>query len=209
MQTATQARRLISEQRDRIGIPIVLVTHDPMDAVMLAARTVVLHEGRVVQQGQTREVLGHPNSAFVAAIAGVNLVAGVADRDGVLRADAGTAPATGSGTRWMGHGDQLSPGEAGTAVFSPGSVRIHSDPAMLSPHVGDSSSFSDVSAPNSWTGTITHLEPIPGGVRLFTAQHPDIAVDCSSMIAVDRGVRPEAVLSFSILEQDVSVRNSQ
>lgn len=207
VQTATQARRLISEQRDRIGIPIVLVTHDPMDAVVLASRTVVLHEGRIVQEGQTRDVLGHPNSPFVAAIAGVNLVAVTADHDGVLRADALTAPNTpGSALRWIGHGDRLSRGEVGTAVFSPGAVRIRPVPASAA---GDPVPGGEDATPNTWIGTVAHLEPIPGGVRLFTAEHPDIAVDCSSMAAVDNGVQPDAVLSFSILEQDVSVRSSQ
>ncbi|WP_051606336.1 sulfate/molybdate ABC transporter ATP-binding protein [Microbacterium sp. CH12i] len=81
-QTAAQARRLITEQRDRTGVPMVLVTHDPMDAVVLAARTVVLRDGRIVQQGTTAEVLGHPGSQFVAAMAGVNLIAGITDARG-------------------------------------------------------------------------------------------------------------------------------
>ncbi|GGD67105.1 ABC transporter ATP-binding protein [Microbacterium murale] len=232
VQTATQARRLIREQRDRIGIPIVLVTHDAMDAVVLASRTVVLNDGRVVQQGETREVLGHPNSPFVAAIAGVNLVTGIADGDGLLQVDAGDASVPGSGIRWIGLGDPLAPGEAGTAVFSPGAVRLRPvsesdggteqddgtelfgqrfDPLTLAQRVSSRSARSTSRgsrSPNTWTGTVAHFEAIPGGVRLFTAEHPDIAVDCSSMIAVDAGVRPDAVLSFSIDEQDVSVRRS-
>lgn len=209
VQTATQARRLIREQRDRIGIPIVLVTHDAMDAVVLASRIVVLNDGHVVQQGETREVLGHPNSPFVAAIAGVNLVTGVADGDGLLQVDAADTSVLRPGIRWIGHGDPLSPGEAGTAVFSPGAIRIHTAPATSPAQVGGTSAHvGGGAAPNTWTGTVSHLEAIPGGVRLFTAEHPDIAVDCSSMVAVDTGVRPDAVLTFSIHEQDVSVRRS-
>lgn len=203
VQTATQARRLISEQRDRIGVPIVLVTHDAMDAVVLASRTIVLHDGHVVQQGETGDVLGHPNSPFVAAIAGVNLIGGLADRERRLRADAGDASVPGSQTLWIGHGDPLPPGESGTAVFSPGAVRIRPAPSTPGARMGDGD------APNAWTGTVAHIEAIPGGVRLFTAEHPDIAVDCSSATAVDAGVRPDAVLAFSIHEQDVSVRRSR
>lgn len=203
VQTSAQARRLVSEMRDRVSVPMVLVTHDPMDAVMLASRTVVLHEGRVVQQGSTDEVLGHPNSPFVAAIAGVNLVSGVADRDGLLQMNCHTA-----GTlRWAGRGDTLHPGDTGTAVFSPGAIRIH--PAQATPSASAADQNVGSITPNCWTGTVAHLEAIPGGLRFFTTEHPDIAVDCSSMTAVDRGVRPDAVLSFSILDQDVSVRHSQ
>lgn len=196
VQTSAQARRLVSELRDRVRIPMVLVTHDPMDAVMLASRTVVLQQGRVVQQGETREVLGHPNSPFVAAIAGVNLVSGVADGDGVLLSGDAAASAIGSAIRWSGRGDRLAADNAATAVFSPSAVRIRA----AAPQVG---------TPNTWTGTVSHLEPIPGGVRLFTAEHPEIAVDCSSLTAVDAGVRPDAVLGFSVSEQDVSIRRSQ
>ncbi|MGV2985410.1 sulfate/molybdate ABC transporter ATP-binding protein [Microbacterium sp. AGC85] len=199
VQTSAQARRLVSELRDRVSVPMVLVTHDPMDAVMLAARTVVLQEGRVVQEGSTRDVLGHPDSAFVAAIAGVNLVAGVAEREGVLHAAAPTASSL--STTWIGRGDRLQRGESGTAVFSPGAVRVHAGPIAASEGVG--------AAPNTWSGTVAHLEPIPGGVRLFTVEHPDIAVDSSSMAAVDAGIRPEAVLTFSVPEDDVSVRRSR
>ncbi|MCS3844426.1 sulfate/molybdate ABC transporter ATP-binding protein [Microbacterium sp. AK031] len=208
-QTSAQARRLVSQLRDRVSVPMVLVTHDPMDAVMLASRTVVLHEGRVVQEGSTRDVLGHPNSPFVAAIAGVNLVSGIASSEGILHT-AGDATSTTGATigpnRWIGHGDRLAPGEAGTAVFSPGAVRVH--PGAARAFESLPASDDSGTAPNMWSGTVAHLEAIPGGVRLFTTEHPDIAVDCSSMAAVDAGIRPDAVLTFSVLEQDVSVRRS-
>ncbi len=204
-QTSAQARRLVSQLRDRVSVPMVLVTHDPMDAIMLASRTVVLHDGRVVQQGPTSDVLGHPNSSFVAAIAGVNLVSGVASSEGVLLAEGG-AWSTSASTRWIGRGDRLAPGDAGTAVFSPGAVRVHPGAARASETMP--ASGEPGAAPNTWTGTVAHLEAIPGGVRLFTAEYPDIAVDCSSMAAVDVGIRPDAVLTFSVLEQDVSVRHS-
>jgi molybdate transport system ATP-binding protein len=207
VQTSAQARRLVSELRDRVSVPMVLVTHDPMDAVMLATRTVVLQEGRVVQEGSTRDVLGHPNSSFVAAIAGVNLVSGVADRDGILQTDGAPASTIASPMRWVGHGDRPAPGDAATAVFVPGAVRIRPG-APSSPARGVASDGAG-DAVNSWTGTVARLESIPGGVRLFTAEHPDIAVDCSSMAAVAAGVRPDAVLTFSVLEQDVSMRRSR
>ncbi len=85
-QTAAQARRLIAAQRDEAGVPIVLVTHDPMDALLLATRTLVMQEGSVVQSGATAEVLGHPRSDFVAAVAGVNRLAVTGATGGGVRA---------------------------------------------------------------------------------------------------------------------------
>ena len=44
----------------------VLVTHDVLDALLLADRVVVLDGGRVVEEGPSREVLARPRSAFAA-----------------------------------------------------------------------------------------------------------------------------------------------
>lgn len=60
----------------------LLVTHDPGDAIALADRMVVLEDGRVTQTGTTDEVINRPRSAFVARLAGTNLLSG-AVRDGV------------------------------------------------------------------------------------------------------------------------------
>jgi molybdate transport system ATP-binding protein len=59
--------------------PTVLVTHDPVEAVTLADRLVVLEHGRVTQAGSVEEVTRRPRSAWVARFVGVNLYRGVAD----------------------------------------------------------------------------------------------------------------------------------
>lgn len=68
----------------------VLVTHDPVDALTLADRIVVLESGRVVQQGTVAEVTLRPRSDFVADLVGVNLLRGRA-RQGLLELGDGTA----------------------------------------------------------------------------------------------------------------------
>lgn len=190
-QTAGQARRLVADQRDRSGVPLVLVTHDPMDAVVLAARTVVLQEGRIVQQGATAEVLGHPGSAFVAAVAGVNLVTGVGAGGGVLARGTDGAPIM------LSDGRSVIDGAPASAVFAPSAVRVRAG--------GDAA---EEARPNAWAGTAALLEPVPGGVRIRTAEHPDIAVDCPAPAAATLGLRPGLRLGFTIAETDVSVRSS-
>jgi len=59
------------------GIRIV-VTHDPLEAVTLADRLVILESGRVVQTGSSAEVTQRPRSRYVADLVGVNLFRGVA-----------------------------------------------------------------------------------------------------------------------------------
>jgi molybdate transport system ATP-binding protein len=56
----------------------VLVTHDPLDAMVLADRLIVVEDGRVVQQGGPAEVARHPRTDYVARLVGLNLYRGVA-----------------------------------------------------------------------------------------------------------------------------------
>jgi molybdate transport system ATP-binding protein len=56
--------------RRRIKIPILLVTHDLDEAVMLADRLYVLHKGRTLQNGKPVEVQRYPCSAQVAKLMG-------------------------------------------------------------------------------------------------------------------------------------------
>ncbi|MFI6742486.1 ABC transporter ATP-binding protein [Nonomuraea sp. NPDC050451] len=57
----------------------VLVTHDPLDAMVLADRLIVIENGAVVQQGRPAEVARHPRTDYVARLVGLNLYRGVAD----------------------------------------------------------------------------------------------------------------------------------
>ena len=205
-QSAAQARRLIAAQQGGAGastpgdgraIPIVLVTHDPMDALILAARTLVMHEGAVVQNGSTAEVLGHPRSEFVAALAGVNRLEATGCGDGVVRAVAGATP---GGLLLRGHGDALREGETGSAVFAPGSVRVDAEEPGAEAPSGP--------VPNRWSGHVAQLDPIAGGIRLRTAEHPDVAVDCPSTLAVSLGLHAGRRLAFRIDEADVSLRST-
>ncbi len=59
------------------GIRIV-ITHDPLEAVALADRLVIIELGRVVQTGSPAEVTQRPRSRYVADLVGVNLLRGTA-----------------------------------------------------------------------------------------------------------------------------------
>ncbi len=56
----------------------IIVTHDPLEAVALADRLVILEGGRVVQTGSPAEVTQRPRSRYVADLVGVNLFRGIA-----------------------------------------------------------------------------------------------------------------------------------
>jgi molybdate transport system ATP-binding protein len=61
-----------------LGLPSILVTHDFLDAAALADRIAVLVEGRIVQTGTAEELISSPATAFVAELAGGNLLTGQA-----------------------------------------------------------------------------------------------------------------------------------
>ncbi|OLT22740.1 ABC transporter ATP-binding protein [Actinomadura sp. CNU-125] len=54
----------------------VLVTHDPLDAMVLADRIVVVEDGRPVQEGEPAEVARRPRTDYVARLVGLNLYRG-------------------------------------------------------------------------------------------------------------------------------------
>ncbi|MBB2911215.1 molybdate transport system ATP-binding protein [Streptosporangium becharense] len=70
--------RLHHHLRDFDGAA-VLVTHDPLDAMVLADRLVVVEDGAVVQQGPPPAVARHPRTEYVARLVGLNLYRGEAD----------------------------------------------------------------------------------------------------------------------------------
>lgn len=57
----------------------VLVTHDPVDAMALADRVVVVEDGHVVQAGTPAEVNRHPRTDYVARLVGLSLLPGTAE----------------------------------------------------------------------------------------------------------------------------------
>ena len=71
----------------------LLVTHDPLEAVTLADRLIVMEEGRQVQSGTPVEVAERPRSRYVADLVGVNLLRGVAGHGAVRVGSASVAAA--------------------------------------------------------------------------------------------------------------------
>lgn len=70
-------RRFREDLRDvvgRLGVTVVLITHDQNEALNLAHRVAVLRDGRVVQEGSTDDVFTRPSDSFVADFMGVETV---------------------------------------------------------------------------------------------------------------------------------------
>jgi putative spermidine/putrescine transport system ATP-binding protein len=76
-------------QRD-IGVTMLYVTHDQVEALALADRVVVMRAGRIAQQGTPADIYERPTSAFVAQFVGIDNLFHV--QGGALHGASGVLP---------------------------------------------------------------------------------------------------------------------
>jgi molybdate transport system ATP-binding protein len=77
--TTLHVRAELAEHLRRYEGRTLLVTHDPLDAMVLADRLVIVEHGRVVQEGAPTEIARRPRTEYVAQLVGLNLYRGTAD----------------------------------------------------------------------------------------------------------------------------------
>jgi molybdate transport system ATP-binding protein len=70
-------RTLVREVTRGFDGATILIAHEPLDALTLADRIVLLEQGRVTQAGTPDEIRAAPRSAYAADLVGVNLFAGI------------------------------------------------------------------------------------------------------------------------------------
>jgi len=85
-----ELRRALREHLSTFPGVRLIVTHDPLEAASLAERVVVLEDGQVTQEGPFTEVSSRPRSAWIARMAGLNLLRGAVSSDAMLLDDGST-----------------------------------------------------------------------------------------------------------------------
>ncbi|HUB96341.1 MAG TPA: ABC transporter ATP-binding protein [Stellaceae bacterium] len=113
--------------QERVGITFLMVTHDQEEAMSMASRVAVMHEGRIAQFGTPRDVYEAPASRFVADFLGaVNLF------DGQVAACEGRyhhiASAEAGATLVVEHEHSLEPGRAVAVAVRPEKIQIAAAP---------------------------------------------------------------------------------
>jgi multiple sugar transport system ATP-binding protein len=99
-QLRVQVRAEIQEMQRELGVTMLYVTHDQVEAMTLGHRVAVFREGRLEQVATPEDLYLHPASTFVAAFVGspsMNLLPGrIVDEGGslVARFAGGSAPLT-------------------------------------------------------------------------------------------------------------------
>jgi molybdate transport system ATP-binding protein len=159
----------------------IVVTHDPLDALLLADRVVVLEAGRVVEDGPSREVLSRPRSAFAARLAGLNLVRG-SWRDGAVRAES-------LAVHGLVEGPAPADGDPAIAAFRPQAVAVYREEVHGSPR-------------NAFPVTVTDVEPRADLVRVHAGE---LAADVTVQAAADLELAPGSRVTFTVKATEVAV----
>jgi len=149
----------------------VLVTHDPLDAMVLADRLVVVEDGRVVQEGTPPDIARRPRTDYIAHLVGLNLYRGEAQGH-TVRVDGGRAITTTE--------DLTGPV---FVAFPPGAVTLHRDRPTGS------------SARNLWRCEVVGLETHGDQIRAdLTGELRLQADDLTTIAAAELDLRPGATV---------------
>ncbi|MCZ2858934.1 ABC transporter ATP-binding protein [Blastococcus sp. VKM Ac-2987] len=158
----------------------VLVTHDPVDAMALADRVVVVEEGRVVQAGTPADVSRRPRTDYVARLVGLSLLPGTA-KGRLVRLDGGGAVAVAE--------------EAAGPVFAavrPESVSLYA-------------SRPDGSPRNVWPARLVGATPHGATVRCELAGEVPLIADVTAAAFAEMGLTPGAEVWASVKASEVAV----
>lgn len=123
-----QLRGDIKRLHQRLRTTTVYVTHDQLEAMTLADRVILMHEGRIVQAGSPAELYRYPRTLFAAGFIGtpaMNFLSGVVERHGE------EVVVVAAGQRWRLSGTRFSRLQQGMAVklaVRPDYVRLQDGP---------------------------------------------------------------------------------
>jgi len=206
-QTRLEVRAELRRHLADFAGPTLLITHDPLDAMVLADRLLVIEDGRVVQQGTPAEVARRPYTKYVAQLVGLNLYRGrqtgtqIRLAQGGLLHAAGARPAAEptieapkSGS--TGSSTQVSDEPAGTPVLvaiRPSAIALHTArPEHGSPR-------------NVWPGHVVGLESLTDRIRVQVAATPPALVDITTDAVADLKLMDGTDVWLSTKATDIDV----
>lgn len=158
----------------------VMVTHDPVDAMAIGDRLVVVENGRVTQQGPMSEVTARPRSPWVAALVGLNLFEGTARGGEVTLAAGGSLTVA---------GDLRGPV---FVLVHPRAVALHRSRPEGSPR-------------NIWAGVAGALDLQADRVRVEIAGSLPIVAEVTPAAAADLHLRDGGPVWVSVKATEIDV----
>ncbi|GGN53642.1 hypothetical protein GCM10012285_45740 [Streptomyces kronopolitis] len=182
--TRAHVRHTLRAHLAGFGGVCLLVTHDPVEAVSLADRVLVLDDGRALQDAPPSEVTRHPRSPWVARMLGRNAWPGTAAGDGLTL--------TGGGRLVLA--DRLPEGVRALAVIAPEAVSIHLARPAGSPR-------------NVWPGTVREITSAGSRLRVLVTSDraPDLVAEITPSAALELGLADGVSVWTSVKATEVSV----
>lgn len=195
-ETRQRLQRHLSRIHRNLGVTTLHVTHDFDEALGLANRIAIMHDGAIVQVGDPEEVFRRPNSAFAAEFVGAkNIFFGEA-----RRVPRGTEVRVSEAFVLTLPGEHE--GRIGL-VIRPEDVRLASGPSPT--HAGDRPSPTPADGRNVFTGAAVEVRD-----RLsFVEVTVDVGVRLTAYVArqtlADMGIRDGSAVQVIIRDSAVHV----
>ncbi|WP_436524316.1 ABC transporter ATP-binding protein [Actinoplanes sp. HUAS TT8] len=143
----------------------LLVTHDPLDALVLADRLIIIEGGRVVQEGDAATITARPRTDYVAQLVGLNLFRGQGDGHAVRLDGDFVLTATDAV-----HGDAF-------VAFPPAAVALHPERPDGSPR-------------NTWPAVLTDIQRHGDNLRVRLDGPIVVAADITPAAAAHLDLAP-------------------
>ncbi|MFC7966464.1 ABC transporter permease [Streptomyces cinereoruber] len=165
--TRAHVRHTLRTHLAGFGGVCLIVTHDPVEAVSLADRVLVLQDGRALQDDTPAEVTRHPRSPWVARMLGRNAWPGTATPDGLALDGGGTLVAA----------EPPPPGTPALAIVAPEAVSLHRERPAGSPR-------------NVWPGTVREITASGSRLRVLVTspEAPDLVAEITPQAAAELGL---------------------
>jgi len=180
VQTRAEVQGELREHLREFAGPTVLVTHDPIEALLLAQRIVVLERGRVVQVGTPAEITVRPLTPYVAKLVGMNLYEGRAAGDLISLDGGGSLVASDA------------PAGRVLAALRPSAITVHTE----EPHGS--------SARNIWAASIAALAPLGDRIRVNAVGNLPATVDVTAAAVAELDLAPGRQVWLSAKATDVT-----
>ncbi|WP_432088557.1 ABC transporter permease [Streptomyces sp. bgisy095] len=165
--TRAHVRHTLRTHLAGFGGVCLVVTHDPVEAVSLADRVLVLQDGRALQDDTPAEVTRHPRSPWVARMLGRNAWPGTATPDGLALDGGGALVAA----------EPPPPGTPALAIVAPEAVSLHRERPAGSPR-------------NVWPGTVREITASGSRLRVLVTSDgaPDLVAEITPQAAAELGL---------------------
>ncbi|MGW7439737.1 ABC transporter permease [Streptomyces sp. NPDC054849] len=182
--TRARVRHTLRTHLAGFGGVCLIVTHDPVEAVSLADRVLVLADGRALQDAPPSEVTRHPRSPWVARMLGRNAWPGIASADGLALAAGGRLVVA----------EALPEGAQALAIIAPEAVSVHRDRPGGSPR-------------NVWQGTVREITAVGSRLRVLiaSAAAPDLVAEITPEAAAELGIVDGADVWTSVKATEVTL----